>query len=249
MPVMDEFKAEREALKNGTPKQKFEYFMDYYKWYVIVGVIVLILIITFVYQKLTEKDAAFNACFFNSAKIDVLDERAPSIDAFVEYAGIDTKDYDAFFDTSISIGINGGDDVMSAQKLMVYIAAAEYDVMVSDSSSIQKYAYQQTFYDLRTFLSTEQLEQYQDSLYYIEGENARRIANEEFSLDFDFTTLYKDPFHPEDMNDPIPVGICIGAESPILKDYVFLNDTVIVAPFVNTKRPELAIKFIEYAVR
>ena len=29
MPVMDEFKEEREALKHGTPKQKLAYFWDY----------------------------------------------------------------------------------------------------------------------------------------------------------------------------------------------------------------------------
>ena len=33
MAVMDEFKEEREALKNGTPKQKLAYFWYYYKWH------------------------------------------------------------------------------------------------------------------------------------------------------------------------------------------------------------------------
>ena len=42
MAVMVEFKEEREALKHGTPKQKFTYFMDYYKWYVIIAVIIII---------------------------------------------------------------------------------------------------------------------------------------------------------------------------------------------------------------
>ena len=29
MPVMDEFKEERAAMKNGTPKEKLAYFFDY----------------------------------------------------------------------------------------------------------------------------------------------------------------------------------------------------------------------------
>ncbi len=41
MAVMDEFREEREALKHGTPKEKFNYFMDYYKWYVIIGILVI----------------------------------------------------------------------------------------------------------------------------------------------------------------------------------------------------------------
>ena len=36
MPVMDEFKEERAAMKNGTPKEKNPYFYYYYNWYYIV---------------------------------------------------------------------------------------------------------------------------------------------------------------------------------------------------------------------
>ena len=42
MPVMDEFREERETIKNGTFKQKWQYFCDYYKWHVIIGAFVLI---------------------------------------------------------------------------------------------------------------------------------------------------------------------------------------------------------------
>ena len=48
MAVMDEFKEEREALKNGTPKQKLAYFWYYYKWHVIISLVVIILIVSFV---------------------------------------------------------------------------------------------------------------------------------------------------------------------------------------------------------
>jgi len=41
MAVMDEFKEEREALKRGTPKQKLAYFWYYYKWHVIISVMII----------------------------------------------------------------------------------------------------------------------------------------------------------------------------------------------------------------
>ena len=50
MPVMDEFKEERESLKNGTPKQKLTYFWDYYKWHVIVAIVAIIVVVTFIQQ-------------------------------------------------------------------------------------------------------------------------------------------------------------------------------------------------------
>ena len=35
MPVMDEFREEREAIKNAGWDYKLKYFWDYYKWFVI----------------------------------------------------------------------------------------------------------------------------------------------------------------------------------------------------------------------
>lgn len=40
MAVMDEFKVERETIKNAKFIDKFSYFWTYYKWWVIIPVIV-----------------------------------------------------------------------------------------------------------------------------------------------------------------------------------------------------------------
>lgn len=37
MPVMDEFREEREAMKQKSFKERFLYFCEYYKWHVIGG--------------------------------------------------------------------------------------------------------------------------------------------------------------------------------------------------------------------
>lgn len=37
MPVMDEFREEREAMKQKSFKERFSYFCEYYKWHVIGG--------------------------------------------------------------------------------------------------------------------------------------------------------------------------------------------------------------------
>ena len=61
MAVMDEFKEEREALKNGTPKQKLAYFWYYYKWHVIISIVVIAMVGSFIYQYVNRKDTAFEA--------------------------------------------------------------------------------------------------------------------------------------------------------------------------------------------
>ena len=58
MAVMDEFREEREALKNADAKTKWQYFLDYYKWYVIGGAAVLAFVISMIHSALTAKDNA-----------------------------------------------------------------------------------------------------------------------------------------------------------------------------------------------
>ena len=167
MPVMDEFKEEREALKHGTPKQKLAYFCDYYKWYVIGGAAAVAFIVSMIYQMVTRKETAFYALMLNGTEYNFMEDTSGNTAAFAEYAGIDEDKYQILYDTSVQIGTEAGDDYDSSQKLMVYIAAGELDVMVSDADSLTKYAYRENFKDLRDFLSEEQLEKYQDSFYKI----------------------------------------------------------------------------------
>ena len=50
MAVMDEFKEEREALRNGTPKEKLSYFWYYYKWHTLIGAFVILIAIVLIAQ-------------------------------------------------------------------------------------------------------------------------------------------------------------------------------------------------------
>lgn len=137
MPVMDEFKEEREAMKHGTPKQKLTYFWDYYKWPVIIGIIAVIVLASMIYEMATRKETAFYALMLNATERNYMGDTSGNTAAFAEYAGIDEEKYEIMYDTSIQIGTENSDDYDSSQKLLVYIAAAELDVMVSDSDSLK----------------------------------------------------------------------------------------------------------------
>ena len=143
MAVMDEFKEEREALKNGTPKQKLAYFWYYYKWHVIISVIVIGMIVSFIYQYTNRKDTAFNAVLLNASLLDQISSEQPDfLTDFAEKEGIDLNTSDITFDTSIRVVEGSMDEVSvtSTQKLMVYVAANELDSMITDFDSFQKYA-------------------------------------------------------------------------------------------------------------
>lgn len=247
MPVMDEFKEERAAMKKGTPRQKLAYFWDYYKWHFIGGCALILAVISFVYQAATRKETALYVLLLNGLMQDRLAEESEATAAFAEYAGIDETEYEIIYDTSLQFGTDN--DYAAAQKLMVSVAAQELDVVVSDADSLTTYAYQEYFYDLRNFLSPEQLALCQDSFYYMDAALVPKIDAAIEEGRFDYTPEYGDPRHPEDMQDPIPVGIYLAEDSPLLAQYAFRDSDPAVCVLTNTTRPEQAAQFVAFLMQ
>lgn len=248
MPVMDEFKEERAAMKNGTLKQKLTYFFDYYKWHVICGLIAVIFVGVLVRQLVTQKDTAFYAVLLNGAS-RIYPAESGHRDAFAEYAGIDTDEFDVVYDTSIQIGTGTGDDYQSAQTLMIHITAADLDVMVSDLNSLRHYAYLGDFRDLRDILTQDQLNRYESSFYYIDQILVEEIENAKKEYDYDYSPVYGDPLRPEDMQEPVPVGILLPEDCSLLQDYVFPDTDPAVSVLINSEHTETALQFIDFLMR
>lgn len=248
MPVMDEFKEERAAMKNGTLKQKLTYFFDYYKWHVICGLIAVIFVGVLVRQLVTQKDTAFYAVLLNGVS-RIYPAESGHRDAFAEYAGIDTDEFDVVYDTSIQIGTGTGDDYQSAQTLMIHITAADLDVMVSDLNSLRHYAYLGDFRDLRDILTQDQLNRYESSFYYIDQILVEEIENAKKEYDYDYSPVYGDPLRPEDMQEPVPVGILLPEDCSLLQDYVFPDTDPAVSVLINSEHTETALQFIDFLMR
>lgn len=249
MPLMDEFKEERNAVKQGTLKQKLAYFWDYYKWYVIVGIGAIILIIATIHDIVSKKDVAFYACMLNLKSEYMDDSSTESVRAFSEYAGIDTNDYEVRLDTSIQLNDRSDVAASATQKLIAYIASSDVDVIVTDIDSILNFAYLGYFQDMRTFLSQEQYEAYRDSFYYVDNAVIEEAKSARQTNDLDYTPTYADPFHPEDMKDPVPVGIILNENSILKKEYSFEEKTGVVSAVRNSKHPDLSRSFLDFVMQ
>ena len=249
MAVMDEFKEEREALKNGTPKQKLTYFWYYYKWHVIISVIIIGMLVSFIYQYVNRKDTAFNTVLLNASLLDQMSSEQPDFIAdFAEKEGIDLNTSDITFDTSIRIVEDSMDEtsVTSTQKLMVYVAANELDSMITDFDSFQKYANSSLFYDLRDILTEEQLQALEPYFYYVDREVVLAIEAANDDLNTDYTPEYPDPLHPEEMQDPVPVGICLTRCKDLTDNYYFRGDGIVMGIYANAKHADTAVDLAEY---
>lgn len=249
MPVMDEFKKERDAIKNGTPKQKLSYFIYYYKWHVIAAVLVVLAVISLIRHYVNQKDIAFYACLVNSVEGE---NTAEYIQSFADYAGIDTNAYEICFDTSILISDpeeNPETIEAASQKLMIYIAAGNLDVLLTDATSIQHYANAQIFYDLRDFLTPEQTKLYEPYFYYVDMKVVQELQETMTSSEEEYIPTYPDPTKPDEMDQPVPVGIWIKHGGALAENYVFLDDDLVLAVLPNAKNPEAASKFIDFLMQ
>lgn len=248
MAVMDEFKEEREALKHGTPKQKFTYFLDYYKWYVIIAVIVVIIGIYTVREIMNRKDTALYTCLLNTIELEPAEQYNAD---FAETIDLDTENYRLIFDASTWIDINSMDEntVANSQKLMAHLAAGELDIMITDSDSITNYAYQDSFLSMEELLSPEQYEKYKPCFYYIDlkalaewDEYVSDPDNLMLEISFDFP----DPRKPEEMESPLAIGIFLDDCEKLRSCYHFQSDDVVFSVFGNTSRKETALQYLEY---
>lgn len=248
MPVMDEFKEERAALKNGTPKEKLSYFWCYYKWHVVAAAAIIGFVVSMAVSILNSKENALYAAIVNTVELPPAAEYPA---AFAEYAGIDTQTYDILFDTTMRFGDSMDQDTLaSSQKLMTYLAAGELDVFVGDDTAINQYAYNETFYDLRDILTAEQLEQYEPYFYYLDQTLLDALNEAKNSPDYDYTSFTQrpDPKDPGAMDQPVPVGLYLNTAASFLESYYYSGDVVLAVP-VNSDRLENALKFIDYVLQ
>ena len=247
MAVMDEFREEREALKNADLKTKWQYFLDYYKWYVIGSVAVIAFVISIVYSVLTAKDNALFGYFLNAYAEE--DKIIAFLNDFAETAEIDLNEYGVSIDSSLQhiAGSMDENSYLSSQKIMVTIAAADVDFLAADESAFEYYANSDTFFDLREIYTEEELARFRDYIYYVDMDVVREkeavIDSGQFE---DYEAPVYDHFAPEKMGDPIPIALCI-QDCPKLADtYYFLKGAVPMGIVANTQRLDATKQFVEY---
>lgn len=245
MPVMDEFKEEREALKHGTPKQKLQYFWDYYKWPTAIGLFVLLLVFLFVKDIVTNRKIEFFACMLNGAQIDSMSEETPVETTFSEILGLDAKKQRVYFDTSIQIGQSTSTDYVNIQKLMVYMSSSEIDVMISDIDSMIQYMYQNGFADLNEVLRPDQIEKYKDNFLYMDMAYYRVLQEESIAESTVSDPQYPDPTKPELMEEPVAVGFYPVGSTPLDQDFVF-GKQYLISIMKNTEHMDYCLRFVDF---
>ena len=249
MPVMDEFREERDRIKNGSFKDKAKYFFSYYTVHVVVGFLAVILLAVLIKDMTSQKEYALNAIMLNSIQEMENSAELMSEDC-ASYAQIDTDKNVVNFDYSIAIVDNPTSEyeMYGAQKLLVYTSAGDVDVLMGGADIFTDYANGELFSDLRDILTDEQISKYKDHFYYVDGAYVAEINSEDNIYDASYVAPEApDPTKPEDMEDPIPIGVFVTDCEKLTDNIIFYDESFVALGIpASAKHPETAVKLIEY---
>lgn len=242
MPVMDEFKEERENLKKQPFKKRLSYFWTYYKWYVLGGILGVVVLVSLVSSFFNRTDYALYGAVIGGIPFET---EQTFINDFMEYAGIDKEKYDVAFNTSLSFE---GNAIGTAEFVTVYIAARDLDILVGDPDSFSRYAYSNIYMDLSESLDAETMARLSatNSIYYIDATVAAKIDEQQNTSQSAEEIVIPDPFRPEEMKEPVAVGIDVSNCPRFTEAYYYKEGTAYLGVIANTQRSDTAIKLIAF---
>lgn len=247
MKLIENLKTSWKTIMEQPKEERFSYFWDYYKWPAIIAVVLVIALISTVFSVINRKETVFTGYILNSTATAKDEE---FLQAFFDYAGLDSETQEAAIYTDMYL--HAGQSQKNAevfQRIMAGIAINDADFIVGQAEPFRMCAYNTSriFADLRNFLDAETLEKYADRLYYIDGAIVEKLSAPVGESVNTAGLIYPNPGKPENMEDPIPVGIAVGDREGLRASYYYSPDTVLyIGVIVNTQRPELMKQFIEY---
>lgn len=248
MALMDEFREERENIKNGTWKQKAAYFWEYYKWYVIVPAIIIISLVWYIHHMVTKTDDVLHGLLINAHNVEAQTTADEIAADFIEEMKIDTKEYSVTFNTSVTYIANdtsGTANYETTQAMMAWIAAGTIDFMSGDMDAMTDLAYKQYLVDLREVLTKEEIAQYEPYFLYIDqaviDARSKAFENNEDGSDIEIPDCTK----PETMEKPIPVLIDM-SKCEALSEIYGETDNLALGIANNAPNVETVVDFLEY---
>ena len=245
MTILEYIKKETKNIKDKPKEERWQYFLDYYKWHAVAILVAIALLIQGIVSVTTRKDIVFSGILLNCV-ISVDDD--DFLQGFYEHAQIDAKHQQAAFYTDIILTENNKkNDINSFQRIMAGIATKDTDFIVGQPENFQVCAYNTSriFADLRNFLDADTLAKLSDRLYYVDGAVLQKLDVPVGELQ-DPNIIIPSPTKPEVMEDPIPVGIDISDRKNFQEAYYFSNTTLYLGVVTNTPRTEMTKQFIAY---
>ncbi len=161
-------------LKSMTRKERAGYIWDYYKWFIIGGIVAIIVIVSTIRNFMSQKDTIFEFVALNCENFELTSEQ---FEEYLTMKGYDTSEEEVTVVNTILISDNAytGDidanAYASTMQLAAMFAAQEVDVLIGRGQAYQVHANEGSLLDLREYLSPQELEAIgEDNILYCVNE-------------------------------------------------------------------------------
>jgi len=143
MALFDTIKKEREKLKGKPFKEKAGYFFDYYKWPVIVVLVIVIWSGTMLWQKATAPDICLTGVMFNASELLAQEKIQAVVDGFCREQEMDPEKETILLHTDLTY-FEEEDYIQSnyesLQLLSAWVLAGDVDFIIADASMMEQLA-------------------------------------------------------------------------------------------------------------
>lgn len=182
MALNEEIREQRKKLKGKGVKAHLQWFWDYEKLPTLLIGIAAAVLIALIVQWATYKSYAFGVMFLN-ADATAEDQDAALSSGFMDYAGIDSSQYQIFTDLDEKLRVwertTDQSFMYTQQKIMAEMAANQIDAVIMDPECFAYYLPNETLTDLRDSISDATLTKLEGKIYYVDRSELERAEQEE----------------------------------------------------------------------
>ena len=173
MTLKEDFENQKKMLEGKSGKEKLVWFWGYYKIPVIIFAGMIVLLVMLIRTWVTNKPQAAGLIMLNAESGQAYQDPSEWLEQpLADYMGVNLKTSSLMLSTGGHITPGGSTDqyeIAEAQKVMVYVAAQQVDVLCADAWNYESYAIADMYMDLRDVLNEKQIAKYEPYFYYVDG--------------------------------------------------------------------------------
>ncbi len=158
-------------LKEMSPKERAIYIWDYYKWFLIIGIIAIIAVISIARHFLTQKESVLYVVLANADSLSAEGDGKELFSDFLEREGFDPKKKEIEVNQSISyLSGQSMSDIYGMQALTTILGSGTADVCVMNEELFQELASLGAFVPVSFYLSEEEMEEQADQILWVSAD-------------------------------------------------------------------------------
>ena len=192
---------------------------DYYKWFIIVGIIVIAAVVGIVRHFLSYKDSVVQIALLNCDNTK-MEKEEPDFTDFMEMYGYDSGKEEIKVNTGYDVDINATSsaEIYSFQSFVALTAAGGVDVMAADEETYEFVAECRAIASLEEYLPEGFMEKYNEDIVYAKN---------------------------MDTGEDFPAGIRI-ENNPWMVEHGFYGEDCVIGFGNGTKKEEAAVQMFLY---